>query len=357
MISEELKRQYEAFWAHEACGRCCLYLTAPREGAVPPEPPATLQQRWEDIPDRTARAVKEVEDTLYLGDAFPSVFANFGPGCLASCIGGSHKWSEFTVWFENEPFPIEDWESPPEPRLDESAEMVRLVDGYTDSLLEAGRGKFYTSITDIGGTYDVIASLRGTQDLLVDLLEYPDEVKAFAGKLAPVWKAYYQRNARRLLDKQGAMTSWMPIYSEKPYYPLQCDFSAMISPEMFREFILPDLQYHVDYLERSVYHWDGPGELVHLDHLLSLERLSAIQWTPGDGAPDTTDSCWFEYYEKIQRAGKSLILLSADPDGLESLLTHISTKGLFLCCNAQEEKQAKEVLELVNRIGVREWPS
>ena len=41
----------------------------------------------------------------------------------------------------------------------------------------------------------------------------------------------------------------MPIYSEKPYYPLQCDFSAMISPDMFEEFVLPELRYHLSYLE------------------------------------------------------------------------------------------------------------
>lgn len=353
IISNEQKKQYEAFWAHEAVERCCLYLTAPKNGAAEPEKPKSLHQMWEDIPDRTSRMLGEIERTAYFGDAFPSAFANFGPGCLASCVGGSHKWSEFTVWFENEPFPITDWENPPALKLEEASEMVRLVDDYTESLLQVGKGKFYTSITDIGGMYDIIAALRGTQDLLIDLLEYPDEVKALAEKLAPVWKTYFMRNANRLLERQGAMTSWMPIYSEEPYYPLQCDFSAMISPEMFGEFILPDLKYHTDYLPRSIYHWDGPGELLHLDHLLSLDRLSAIQWTPGDGAPDTTDPCWFEYYQKLQRAGKSLILLSADPNGLENLLTHISTKGLFLSINAADEKQAAEILQLVNSIGVR----
>ena len=353
MITEEVKRQHEAFWHQEAFGRCCLYLTAPKAETPPREKPRDLKQMWEDIPWRVRREQQSLEDTLLLGDAIPSVFTNFGPGCLTACIGGTHKWSEFTVWFENEPFFIQDWENPPEPVLNQQSAMYRLVEEYSNVLLQAGKGKFYTSITDIGGTYDVVAALRGTQNLLIDLYEYPEEIKAFVEKLLPLWKTFFLHQSQRLFQEQGAMTSWMPIYSEKPYYPLQCDFSAMISPDMFEEFVLPELRYHLSYLERSIYHWDGPGELVHLDHLLSLETLDAIQWVPGDGAPNTTDPCWYEYFEKIQRAGKSLILLESDPNGVENLLKHISTKGLFLRCDTKDEKQAKEILQIADSIGVK----
>ena len=104
MITEEVKRQHEAFWHQEAYGRCCLYLTAPKAEAPPREKPRDLKQMWEDIPWRVRWEQQGLEDTLLLGDAIPSVFTNFGPGCLAACVGGTHKWSEFTVWFENEPF-------------------------------------------------------------------------------------------------------------------------------------------------------------------------------------------------------------------------------------------------------------
>lgn len=347
------KAQHEAFWQGGAIDRCCFYLTAPKKGAPAKEEPADLIQQWEDIPWRTAMEKKAVENTLYLGDAIPSVFLNYGPGCLASMIGGSHKWAPHTVWFENEPFFVADWENPPEPRLDKQSAMYQMVETYTKALLEKGKDTFYTSITDIGGTYDIIASLRGTQNLLMDLYEYPEEVKVFAAKVASLWKEYFWSQANLLLEQQGAMTSWMPIYSEKPYYPLQCDFCAMISPEMFGEFIMPDLSYHLEYLPRSVYHLDGPGELVHLDHLLSLKNLTAIQWVPGDGAPDITDPCWYPYYERIQKAGKSLVFLGADPVGVENLLRHISTKGLFLLCNAKDEEEAKELLKIVDGYGVK----
>ncbi len=355
MITNEQKKSYEAFWNQQANERCCLYLYCPDKNyngeILPDKTDATSY--WEDIDYRTKKALQEIESTLHLADAFPTVFTNFGPGCLASCIGGTHKWALDTVWFENEPL-ITDWDNPPTIALNKLSDMYKLMDSYTNSLLTHGKGKFYTSIADLGGTYDIIAALRGTQDFLMDLYEYPDQIKAFAGKVQSIWKEVFNYYSNLLLKTQGAMTSWQPIYSEVSYYPLQCDFSAMISPDMFKEFILPDLEFKTSLMERSIYHWDGPGELPHLDHLLSLKRLSAIQWTPGTGSPDTTDEVWFDYYHRIQHAGKSLVLLSVDdPSTIENLLKNISTKGLFLCCNAQDEYQAKQILDVVNGYGVK----
>ena len=77
--------------------------------------------------------------------------------------------------------------------------------------------------------------------------------------------------------------NWMNIPSSKPWYPIQCDFCYMISPEQFEEFVLPHLVEQVEHMERSVYHLDGVGELTHLDTILDIEGLTAIQWIPGGG--------------------------------------------------------------------------
>lgn len=349
MLDDDAQKRYEAFWACEAHERCCLFLTVPKYTEAPPEPldPAA---RWEDIDGRLAREEFILDNTEYLGDAFRTVFVNFGPGCLTACIGGTQKWAPNTVWFENEPV-IVDWEHPPVPALNSESLMYRLIERFTETFLQYGAGKFYTSITDIGGTYDIIAAMRGTENLLTDLYDYPEAVKAFADSIYPIWRDYFLAQSARLIARQGAMTSWMPIYSEKAYYPLQCDFSAMLSPQMFAEFVLPDLKRQTCLMDRSIYHLDGPGEIPHLDMLLSMERLSAIQWVPGAGAADTTDPCWYELYARIQRAGKGLILLEADPAGIESLLRHVSSKGLFVQTNTQDIKQAREIVALADALG------
>lgn len=351
MISDAVKKRYDAFWHHDAVDRCCFFLSA-GSGSMDLTEGRSGAEKWANIDTRLEETLHSIQNTKYYGDAFPTVFTNFGPGCLSSMIGGSHKWREDTVWFENEQV-ITDWENLPDISIRKDSEMYRLVDAFTERFIEAGKGKFMTSITDIGGTFDIIAALRGTQDFLMDLYIYPEEVKAFVKKLQPVWRAYYEQYANRLMKEFGAMTSWMPIYSDKIYYPLQCDFSAMISPDMFEEFVLPDLKYQISYMDRSVYHWDGPGEIPHLDHLLSIDKLSAIQWVPGAGQPDVYDPCWYENYERIQRAGKSLVLFEYHADGLERLLKNVSTKGLFLFLTLDDDSYAEDLVRMVDSYGVK----
>jgi 5-methyltetrahydrofolate--homocysteine methyltransferase len=232
--------------------------------------------------------------------------------------------------------------------------MSRLHTEFDTKYLAAATSRYIVSTTDLGGTYDILAALRGTQRLLFDLIEYPEEVKRFAfEQIEPLWKTFFMEHTDRLFAAQGAYSSWMPVYSEKRYYPLQCDFSAMISPAMFEEFILPDLKWQTEMLERSIYHLDGPGEIPHLDLLLSLPRLNAIQWVPGDGKAPVTDPCWFDMYDRIQRAGKGLVLLGVNPDEMEPMLNHISPKGVYMCMSAKDIKQAEEIVRLVNAKGAR----
>ncbi|MDR1599051.1 MAG: hypothetical protein LBS11_04160 [Oscillospiraceae bacterium] len=350
ILAGETRKRYDAFWSADAYERCALYLTLNTGGAIPQ--PADPVEKWTDIDGRLRRELQGVGRVRYLADAFHSVFTNFGPGCLTACVGGSARWAKDTVWFENEPFFIEDWENPPVPAWNPDSSMARLLDEFISKYLAAADGRYLVSLTDIGGTYDILAAMRGTQNLLFDLIEHPEEVISYVdSRIAPLWKACFEEETRRLMAAQGAVTSWMPIYSEKPYYPLQCDFSAMISPAMFGEFILPDLRRQTEFMDRSIYHLDGPGEIPHLDLLLGLPRLSAIQWTSGDGKPELTDPVWFDLYDRIQRAGKGIVLLGVNPNGVERLLNHISAKGLYMSIGVNDPKAADETLRIVNAKG------
>ena len=92
------------------------------------------------------------------------------------------------------------------------------------------------------------------------------------------------------------------MFSGKPFYMLQCDFCYMISPEMFAEFVLPELAESCRRLDRSFYHLDGKGELPHLPQLLSIPELGGIQWVPGAG--ETPYYEWIDVYRAVADAGK-----------------------------------------------------
>ena len=140
--------------------------------------------------------------------------------------------------------------------------------------------------------------------------------------------------------------SWMGIWSLTPAIDLQCDFSCMISPAMFDDLFLPALREQTERVDRTIYHLDGPDAVRHLDSLLSLPRLTGIQWVPGAGAPPMSD--WVDLLRKILDAGK-LLYITCAANEVEFLLDRLPHPGLLLetACGSREE--ADELVRNVAR--------
>ena len=52
----------------------------------------------------------------------------------------------------------------------------------------------------------------------------------------------------------------------------------MVSKETFDDLFLPGIRQECRHAEASLYHLDGPNALTHLDSLLEIPELDAIQW-------------------------------------------------------------------------------
>jgi len=73
---------------------------------------------------------------------------------------------------------------------------------------------------------------------------------------------------------------------------------------MFNRFVLPTIERDCARLGNTIFHLDGIGELPHLDSLLKIENLNAVQWQYGTGSGPVAR--WLDVYEKIIDAGKLL---------------------------------------------------
>lgn len=344
---KEALEKYEKFWEHEKFDRPILNLVAPKK-RDPYRNYNTLYEKWLDEEYLYLKFKHNKENTYYTAEGVPNLFTNLGPGCLAACIGGTYTLAPNTIWFDREPI-IEDWENMPKVAFDENSEMwqhlVRLQSRY------AKDPDVNFSVTDLGGVLDVVASLRGTEALLYDLYDYPDEVKAFTKEVEELWFLAFDKQ-NEVVKKSGLpYNSWMNIPSSKPWYPLQCDFCAMISPKQFEEFVLPHLVDQVNYMERSIYHLDGPGEISHIDMLLDIEGLNGIQWTSGDGEKPLWDEKWFPLYKKIQDKNKNIVLLGGisenDMAGAEKLIKSIDPTGVYMSVWASSPEKAEDMLEKI----------
>jgi 5-methyltetrahydrofolate--homocysteine methyltransferase len=180
--------------------------------------------------------------------------------------------------------------------------------------------------SDIGGNLDVLASLRGTQNLLYDLVDDPDTVERQVRQITQLWLRYFSELEQLMPPEQHGRCCWAPLLSPGAGYMLQSDFCYMISPEMFERFVLPDLTTCCDRFDFCFYHMDGKGQLAHLDHLLSIERLRGVQWQPGDGQPRAEG--WLDVLRRIRESGK-LCQVFVTLDGALTIARELGGRGFL----------------------------
>ena len=349
-LKKEVTDRYTRFWNREKTDRACIFISRHvGEGGF--RPPRTQEEAYLDAEYREPAILDYLQHTQYDLDGFPSVGAPFGAQGLCSILTGYYRLAPTTIWYESDPPYIENIDDHPPFRLDKNSEVYRFIDEIADRMLTHS-DICVTEITNIGCTFDILSAMIGSQNMLYEMADHPDKVKKLRDEFIPVWVEYYLYLSQKLMNGQGCVSSWMPVWSDVPYYPIQCDMSAMISPEMFREFVLPDLAYRSGVMGRTVYHLDGPDEIRHLDMILSLPRLNAVQWVAGAGNPISCDPCWYEMFRQIQAAGKGIILNEWVPhENLENLLRNVDQRGLYLITSARDEQEANEIADMAVRLN------
>ncbi len=122
----------------------------------------------------------------------------------------------------------------------------------------------------------------------------------------------------------------------------------MISPQMFKRFVLPDLMVCCDELDFAFYHLDGKGQIPHLDILLSIENLRGIQWIPGDGQPPPEN--WLPLLKRIRDAGKLCQLFVTAAGALE-IARQLGGKGFaFYITDTLDDRIGKAFLQEIHSI-------
>ena len=286
----------------------------------------------------------------YLGDGFPAVWPNFGPGVLAAFLGGQVVNNPHTTWFAPEGEPELDEVTfdfdPANPWFARVRDVMRAIAGRTEGRAQVG-------MTDLGGNLDVLSTFRPSEKLLLDLYDDPEGVKRLTWREHEVWWRAFEELDPSVRATNPGYTAWTPIFSEAPFYMLQCDFCYMIGPDTFDEFVKPELAATCARLDHAFYHLDGPGQLAHLDSLLTIDELDGVQWVPGDGSPGCAE--WPEVYRKIRDAGK-LIQVLGGPRAFEAVAEQLgSARGLVMLVSAPVSKE-REMREFLERHGVDPGP-
>ncbi|MDI7275552.1 MAG: hypothetical protein QME94_06205 [Anaerolineae bacterium] len=360
-------RRHEAWWDRAVIDRPVVIVSAVRPIEEPDSLPygaahiwgrpgmtAAEALRWYTEPDLVAgRLATQVERVFYYaGDALPVVFpvATNLPAISAAYLGCPYHIHAESLTGWADPV-VTDLEHRAPFMFDRQSAWWRITERLIEAVGSRRQGRYLMGAPDLNGPGEILARMRGTQELAFDCVDRPEAVRRAREELDRLWLEMWQAVTTRLHTWQEGCIFWMGVWSSRPATDLQCDFSAMISSKMFEVLFLPGLEQQTRWIDRTVYHLDGPGEIAHLDALLSLPRLNAIQWIPNPAQRRATH--WLPLFRRIQAGGKGLYVY-AFADEVETLLDELRPEGLLINTTCATPGDADELMARVSRWSRRQ---
>ena len=326
----DAKARIEAWWAGSSIGGrpAVAHVRLPKPNAAPapsdPRPRAVYER---DPAWQAAMACWTIENHEFPAETVPGVYPFIGSNLMvpATLAGGRPEYAPDTTWLKEEPGILDR----PIPAFSPDMPDFQMLDGHLRAMAAAiGRRALLSPPVLLDGL-TTLSLFRGPQPLCMDLLERPEQVKAAARGLEALALAAHAAWWRTLEGLGQAQTiTWAGIYAPGKCEMVQSDFSVMLSPEMFEEFTLPNLQRATEYFDYSCYHLDGTGQCRFLDLLCSLPRLRAIQWNPEPGAGSPV--AWLDFFRKVRRCGRSLWVVCPTVEEAVKLTHALGPDGLML---------------------------
>ena len=375
---EAAKEKFRNYWAHKNTGRPLMCVIARRPEVEQysdgtPVEGGYLDQicqgkyynmpeelKWKDMEDKYQNPQRIVdryryfcETHAFLGESFPNLNIDFGPGSLASYLGSEIGFKEDTVWFNK---CLDSWDGVPKLTFDpENKWFKKHIQLAKDCQALAG-DDFYVDMPDLMENIDVLASLRGAQDILFDLLDEPEMIGERIQEVTDIYYEYYDRFYDIIKDEEGGNAyTVFQIWGPGRTVKLQCDFSAMMSPEDFRKYIQPSLRTQSENVDHVLYHLDGPAAIKHMDDLMEIDGIDALQWTSGDAGPDGTLPDWDVIYDKAIAAGKSIWVKVYSGEfedwirNVDRIVKKYGSHSLFLLFPEMSMEQAAYLLDYADR--------
>lgn len=304
---------------------------------------ASLKERWFDAEYQVDTFLQSIEGHTFYGETFPVFSPNLGPNVYAAYHGAELEYAEVTSWVDH---CIHDWDDIERLKFSRDNEYFRGIEELTRVALEKCAGKFMVGYTDLHGSLDCVADWRGQQSLCLDLVDAPDKVHQMLGianaNFLPVFDYYDE-----VLKAHGQLSvTWMNIPSRGKMHIPSCDFTSMISTRDFCQFYLPSMVTEVRHMTHNIFHVDGRGVLRHLDQILAVPEVHAIQWVQGVG-DDLPILQWLPVIKKIQAAGRGVVV-DLQLDELEPFIQAMEPDNLFICVPA-EEKDQPEIIKRLER--------
>jgi hypothetical protein len=319
----ERAARHEAWWRREAIQGRPLLL-----GSVNSNPARPITRRLDLLDDPSRWLTAKLQDVAQLvpaTDALPYIRVDFGPCCLPAFMGLDREYGADTGW--SHAFIRDDWSNAPDWRLEHESRSWKQLETLLDLAAGAARGKCLVGTPNLGGPCDILSNLRGATELCLDVLDQPERILEANAAMMDAYEEAYRFLHASIARHRAGLMHWHLIWSDQPYMIAECDLSFSVGPDDWKKVCLPDIERQSHVADRCIFHLDGSGSTRHIEALLEIPSIHAIQYTPGAGTPSAL--AWLDMFRLIQRKGRSLLVF-APVDEVPELARALRPEGLAI---------------------------
>ncbi|MBR0037786.1 MAG: homocysteine S-methyltransferase family protein [Bacteroidales bacterium] len=307
--------------------------------------PASNEQKWFDPAWRADYLDWYVGHSCLKADMLPVANTQLGPGSMSAILGARFEAGDDTIWIHPDPDYTDDF------RFDPEHPNYRLHKDLLRACKQKAQGHYYVGMPDLMEGIDVLAGMKGTDKVMMDIMEQPEVLEQQMQRINDAYFQVFDELYDIIKEENGEMafcyfSSWAPGKMTK----LQCDLSTMLSESDYRRFVQPFIRQQCERIPYTLYHLDGVGALHHLPALLEIQELKAIQWTPGVGEPQGGSPKWYDLYRKILAGGKSVLISWVSLPELRPLLEAIGTEGVHLEMDFHNEQEVEEAERIIAEV-------
>jgi hypothetical protein len=313
----EIAGRYEAWWNQELEGPP-IFMGKTEIPDLQCLPITLLDEpdQWLEISETIVKKLR------YFGDGLPFVRVDLGPVIMSSFLGADREIRNGKAWTHS-PDIADMQEVIDSINYNENNIWLKRLQQLTELTVRLGKGKFVYMPPNLGTGGDVLADCRGNSELCMDLMDNKEKTMEALDLMYPIWKRLYEFIYDSCIDNGVGLIQNLALWSNQPYVVPACDFSCMIGEKEYQDVFLPDIERRAKAVGRAIYHLDGTGATRHIDAILEIPEIRAIQFV----SEKHTMLPWIDMFKKIQQSGRSL-MITLMPCELDAIRENLDPAGL-----------------------------
>ena len=267
------------------------------------------------------RASTSVEDDLIKGvcpiSAIPWMEAMLGCNVKR---GGDSIWAQERHGSWEELLPIQ---------LDRSNPWFAKYLQFIETLQEHFRHVCPIGQPILRGMTDLIAVLRGHSESIIGCIEFPEETRNLIDICKNAFLSVIQEQYKRIEPFHGGyFIEQYCLWAPDRIVRLQEDASALLSPDLLRQFIIEPNRFLASQFPCSFIHLHT-SSLFLLDLFLEIEELDVIQINKDASGMEVEEIVPF--FQKVQNARKRLVIRGPiTKEDMKLLSSKLSPNGLLI---------------------------